>query len=66
MKQIAVRDLRPGMTIYLGSTLAKVLSAELSDPPAMITWGGQEAAPAIKLELTIMAHPAETIAQPEL
>lgn len=61
MNNIAVRDLRPGMIVYIGSMQAKVLSAELADPPVAIAWGGQERAPAIKLELTIMAHPSEIL-----
>lgn len=64
MNEIAVRDLRPGMTIQIGSMLAKVSSAkvmngETGDPPTMVA-GGRKSAMAIKLELTVIAHPAET------
>lgn len=61
MKDIAVRDLRPGMTVYIGSMQAKVAVANLAEPSTAIAWGGQERAPAIKLELTIMAHPSEIL-----
>lgn len=60
MKDIAVRDLRPGMTVYIGSMRAKVSSANRAEPPTMIA-GGRKSAMAIKLELVVIAHPAETV-----
>lgn len=66
MKDTAVRDLRPGMTIQIGSmrakvTSAKVMNGETGDPPTMIA-GGRKSAMAIKLELDLIAHPAEIMA----
>lgn len=63
MKDIAVRDLRPGMTVQIGTMLAKVISAKVmngktGDPPTMIA-GGRKSAMAVKLELVVIVHPAE-------